>query len=109
VTTVEASSKKIIYWHRELPPLNARALGDHCVEATSNRVSGKLIHRDELWDQCYSDLMTQAKKRLSEEISRLGGSCAHVLNESIDSRHDDVTGEAWLHGLFAYVLYSCPT
>jgi hypothetical protein len=28
-----------------------------------------------------------------------------VLDEHVDSRHDDVTGEAWLRGRFTYVLY----
>jgi hypothetical protein len=28
-----------------------------------------------------------------------------VLDESIDSRHDAVTNEAWLRGRFTYVLY----
>jgi hypothetical protein len=28
-----------------------------------------------------------------------------VLDESIDNRRDEATGEAWLHGLFTYALY----
>ena len=36
---------------------------------------------------------------------RLGGDYAHVLTESVDSRHDMETGEAWLHGRFIYMLY----
>jgi hypothetical protein len=48
--------------------------------------------------------MAATRSRLEQEIARLGGSYAHVLNESIDSRHDDATGEAWLHGRFSYVL-----
>ena len=28
-----------------------------------------------------------------------------VLDEAVDSRHDDVTGETWLHGRFTYVLW----
>jgi hypothetical protein len=39
---------------------------------------------------------------------RLGGHYAHVLDESIDSRHDGVTSEAWLHGRFTYMLYRRP-
>jgi len=41
-------------------------------------------------------------------IARLGGHCAHVLNESIDTRHDDHAEEAWLHGCFSYMLYRRP-
>jgi hypothetical protein len=97
-------SGKIIYWHRELPPLDAEAMGEHTLEATSRRMPGTIAHRDELWDRCYEDLMAQAGARLEQEVARLGGRYAHVLDESVDSRHDDVTSEAWLHGRFTYVL-----
>jgi hypothetical protein len=53
-------------------------------------------------------LMAQARERLEQEIARLGGHYAHVLDESVDSRHDDVAGEAWLHGRFTYMLYRRP-
>jgi hypothetical protein len=49
--------------------------------------------------------MTAACHRLQQEIHRLGGNFAHVLEESIDSRHDSAAGENWLHGRFTYVLY----
>ena len=97
-----------IYWHRELPPLSAVAIDDHTVEVTSGRVAGTLAHRDDLWDSCYVDLMSQARERLTQELARLGGHYAHVLDESIDSRHDDAKGEAWLHGRFTYMLYREP-
>jgi len=80
-------------------------IGEHVVEASSRRVPGTLSHRDELWDRCYQDLMARARARLTQEIARLGGDCAHVLDEFVDSRHDPKTGEAWLDGRFAYVLY----
>jgi hypothetical protein len=104
--TIDASDGKAVYWHRELPPFDAEAMDEHVVEATSNRVPGTLAHRDELWNQCYEDLMDQAVMRLEEEVCRLGGHYAHVLDESIDSRHDDIKGEAWLHGRFTYMLYN---
>jgi hypothetical protein len=83
-------------------------MGEHVVEATSARVPSTLAHRDELWDRCYEDLMVQAQARLEQEVVRLGGNYAHVLDESVDSRHDDVTGESWLHGSFTYMLYRHP-
>jgi CHAT domain-containing protein len=43
--------------------------------------------------------------RLEQEITRLGGHYAHVLDEHVDSRRDDASGESWLHGRFIYVLY----
>jgi hypothetical protein len=101
----DAKRNRIIYWHRELPPFDAEAMEEHVVEAASDRVPGTLAHRDELWSQCYEDLMTRVRTRLEQEVSRLGGSYAHVLNESVDSKHDDISGEAWLHGRFTYMLY----
>jgi hypothetical protein len=95
----------MIYWHRELPPSGAEPMGEHTVEATSARVPSTLAHRDELWNRCYEDLMAQARARLEQEVVRLGGNDAHVLNESVDSRHDDTKDESWLHGCFTYMLY----
>ena len=94
-----------VYWHRELPPLDATALGEHTVEATSHRVPDTIAHRDELWDLAKGDLIAQTRERLTEETARLGGRYAHVLDESIETRHDAASGEAWLHGRFTYMLY----
>jgi hypothetical protein len=101
----ESRGRRKIYWHRELPPVDAEPIGEHTLEATSKRMSGRLEHRDELWDDCYQDLMNQARLRLMQEVERLGGRCAHVLSESVDSRHDAVTNQAWLHGRFTYMLF----
>ena len=105
MNTTEIANHKTVYWHRELPPINAKALGEHIVEATSKRVSNTLLHRDELWDCCYEGLMANAGARIEQEVGRLGGTCAHVLDESVNSRSNDVTHEAWLHGRFRYMLY----
>ena len=78
------------------------------MEANSSRVAGTLAQRNELWDQCYQELMTNAASRLSNEVRRLGGNFAHVKGESIGAKHDDAAGEAWLHGSFTYVLYRRP-
>jgi hypothetical protein len=99
---------KTVYWHRELPPIDAEVVGEHAIEATSGRVPSAISHGDELWNECHRDLMAQTHARLVQEIARLDGDYAHVLDESIDSRHDDATGEAWLHGQFSYVLYRRP-
>lgn len=101
----ETKGKRIIYWHTDLPPVGAEAMGEHTVEAASAHVPGTIAHRDELWSQCSKDLMVQVQIRLEQEVARLGGHYAHVLSESTDSKHDDATGEAWLHGRFTYVLY----
>jgi hypothetical protein len=99
---------QVVFWHRELPPVSADVVAEHVVEAASGRVAGTLSHRDELWEQCYTELMAQARERIEQEVARLGGHYAHVLDESIDSKHDDAAGEAWLHGRFTYVLYRTP-
>ena len=100
---------KIVYWHGELPPLDAELMAEHTIEATSGRVAGTISHRDELWDRCYTELMANIQTRLTQEIARLGGHYAHVHSESIDTRHDDAAGEAWLHGRFSYMLYRRPS
>jgi hypothetical protein len=102
---MDSGRSKLIYWHHELAPLDAEAMGEHSLEATSRRVPGTLAHRDELWNECYQDLMAQFRVRLKQEIIRLGGNYAHVLSESVDSKHDPVSGQAWLHGSLGYMLY----
>jgi hypothetical protein len=101
---IASAAAKRVYWHRELPPIDATTIAEDIVEATSLRVHGTLARRDELWKRCYDDLMVHAEARLIQEVERLHGSCAHVLQESIDSRHDDATGESWLHGQFRFAL-----
>ena len=78
-------------------------------EATSGRVPGTISHRNELWDRCYLELMSNTQIRLAQEVARLGGHYAHVRDESIDIRHDHQAGEAWLHGRFSYMLYRRPS
>jgi hypothetical protein len=99
------STQPVIYWHRELPPIEAVAIGEHTIEATSRRMPDTVEHREELWSQGKDDLIVQTRQRLAEEITRLGGRYAHVLDESIDTRHDASTGEVWLCGRFTYMLY----
>lgn len=105
---MDDNKARIVFWHRELPPLEADLVAEHTVEANSRRVPGTLAHRDELWDQCYRELMANAEHRLVQEITRLGGHFAHVHDEAIDPKHDDAAGEAWLHGRFSYMLYRRP-
>lgn len=103
--TAEATHESVVYWHRELPPLDAAPMGEHNIEATSRRVQNSLDRRDELWGRYYDDLMDQVRVRLEQEVARLGGAYAHILDESVDTRRDDRTGQAWLHGNFTYMLY----
>jgi len=105
---MDARDAKTVYWHRELPPIEAELMAEHTIEANSSRVPGTIAHRDELWDLCYRELMADAEKRLGQEVVRLGGHFAHVHDEAIDPKHDDAAGEAWLHGRFGYLLYRRP-
>jgi hypothetical protein len=94
-----------VYWHRELPPVEADLVAEHTVEADSVRVPGTIAHRDELWAGCRRDLFEKVDARLRQEIVRLGGTCAHVLDERVEEKRDPVSNEAWLHGRFTYMLY----
>ena len=51
---LEDSESKIVYWHRELPPLEAALVAEHTVEANSNRVPGTIARRDELHQAAFS-------------------------------------------------------
>ena len=97
--------RKTVYWHRDLPPLDGEILQEHVLEATSDRVNGSIVRYGDLWDQCHASLMAHATDRLVQEVARLGGHYAHVLDEHIDSKRDDRTNESWLYGRFSYVLY----
>lgn len=97
-----------IFWHRELPPLDAVVCGEGEVEAVSRRVRSSLASRDRLWDACLTDLRRTAADRVEQEIARCGARYAHVLTEAVDTRRNDATGEAWLHGQFGYVLLKEP-
>ena len=106
----KSDSTRIELWHGELPSLDASAMAEHLVEATSARVPGKILHRDELWSQCYVDLMAKTATRLEQEVLRLERKYAHVLDESVDSRHDGATIESSLHGRSPRSsLYTIPT
>ena len=60
MNTHNSDDDKIVYWHRELPPLT-ELMAEHTLEATSSRVPGTISHRDELWDRCYRELMSNTQ------------------------------------------------
>ena len=106
---MSTETERVVFWHRDMPPLAAEAVGEYVVEATSGRVPGTISHRDELWDRCYRELMSNVEERLSQEVARLGGHYAHVYDQGIDTRPVHAAGEAWLRGRFAYMLYRRPS
>ena len=99
------NAPQLVYWHRELPPVEADPVAEHTVEADSVRVPGTIAHRDDLWAGCRRDLFDRVHTRLGQEITRLGGTCAHVLDERVEAKRDPASNEAWLHGRFTYMLY----
>jgi hypothetical protein len=102
------SPLKVVYWHEELPPLDGEMMHEHVIEGVSDRMPGAIERHGELWHRCYATLVEHIRLRLEQEVARLGGHYAHVLDEHIDSRRDDASGESWLHGRFSYVLYRRP-
>ena len=103
-TAAKVPANRIVFWHAELPPLDMRTISEHALEANSIRVHTHLEFTGELWDFCYESLMAEARRRLEQEVARLGGRCAHVLSESVMPQHDERRGEGWLHGQFTYAL-----
>jgi hypothetical protein len=99
---------KVIYWRRELPPLSEQIEGEHEIEAESPRIPLHTGARELLWGRCYPLLLAAAERRLAQEVERLGGSCAHVVDEVITAKADDASSEFALHGRFRYVMYVHP-
>jgi hypothetical protein len=97
--------RSVVYWTAIFPPLTPSRSATITIEATSARVPGTIRGRDALWDRCYRDLMDRVRERIEQEIARLGGDCARVLSETVEPRHDDALGEAWMYGRFHYELY----
>ncbi len=100
-----ATGHPVVFWHRDLPPLEAEVMDEHVIEAVSDRVAGMIERHGEGWEACHASLMARVSARLEQEIARLGGDYAHVIDEHVESRRDDLTTESWLHGRFSYVLY----
>jgi hypothetical protein len=95
-----------VYERRQLPPLDVEAVDEHTVEADSVHVAGAFLHRDDrLWDRCEHDLARAVRRRVDQEVRRLGGRCARILDEHVEPKRDDMHDEAWLHGRYTYMLY----
>lgn len=103
--TDPSQSSRTVFWHRELPPLDSEPMGDHVVEATSDRVPGSIERNGESWHRCYASLMAHTVERVEQELTRMGGHYAHVHDEHVESHRDDMANESWLRGRFNYVLY----
>ncbi len=101
---------KIVYWRRELPPLSEQIEGEHELEADSAPLHyDSSIARHALWGTSYPMLLERAEARMVQEVARLGGSCAHVVDEVISAKVDDANAMFSLHGRFRYVMYTHPS
>jgi hypothetical protein len=99
---------KIVYWRRELPPLSEQLEGEHEVASSSPRVHYEWAAPDAHWSACHAELLACARERITQEVARLGGSCAHVVDEVVRARRDEATQEFWLEGTFTFLLYRHP-
>src|SRR5262245_8818628 len=104
VTMPETKATKTLYWHRELPPVDAEIVGEHTVEASSGRVPGTISHREALCDHRYQALTPQNRRRTAQESARLAKDCARIIGASRAARNDDYRSEAWLCGRFTHAL-----
>jgi hypothetical protein len=94
-----------VYWHRELPPLDAEPVGEHSLEADGPRLPDTADNRAALWNQREESFALVVRVRIGQEVARLGGRFAHVLDEHIEIKRDAALGEAWMHGRYTYMLY----
>ncbi len=99
---------KIIYWRRELPPLSEQIEGEHEVDATSPAMHYDFGARDTLWGRCYPLLLEAAEVRIAQEVERLGGSCAHIVDETVTVKLDDAAATFALRGAFRFIMYVHP-
>lgn len=95
----------VVFWHRDLPPLDDEPVGEHEIVARSRATPFRYADRDALWHEVYPSLMEEATRRITAEVARLGGSSAHVIDEDISSSVDNQTNEYRLTGTFRFVLY----
>lgn len=102
------SLPKRLFWHRDLPPINAELAGEGIIAAASVRVRDTLAEGSALWECCLTDLKHEAHRRLEQERLRVRADYVHVLSEATYTRRDPQTGEAWLQGMFGYVLLGTP-
>lgn len=105
---VQSGMAKIVYWRRELPPMSEQLEGEHEITATSDRVRTTWSEREVSWARCHDSLAAHAQDRITQEVRRLGGTCAHVLEEVVTSRRDDATEEFWLVGTYRFTMFVHP-
>jgi len=101
-------SEKRIYWHSDLPPLEDKIAGKYQVTAESDPIPLDYRHKDELRGRSEPSLALRLEDRLGQEIDRLGGHCAHILEEHITPVIDYHNNQYRLRGTYTYVLFLAP-
>lgn len=97
-----------VFWHRELPPVEQEPDGEHVLEARSDAVPYRHGEDAALHRACEASLRAHAEERLVAELDRLGGSTAHVTDETIEARRDHAAGTFALLGTYTFVVYRAP-
>ena len=99
---------QVVYWRQDLPPLSEQLEGEHEIDAESPHVHYSFGDREAMWSQCYGLLQKRSEERVKQEVLRLGGSCAHIVEEQITTKTDDAAALSWLHGRFRFLMYTHP-
>ena len=99
---------QVVYWRQELPPLSEMLEGEHEIETESQHVHYSVGGREAMWSACYGLLQTATEERLRQELGRLGGSCAHIVDEQVTARTDDASAMFWLRGRYRFLMYRHP-
>ena len=108
MSTHNTDDDKIVYWHRELPPLSAELMAEHTLEATSSRVPGTISHRNELWDRCYLELMANTQIRLAQESLASGATTpTSAMNPSTSAMTTRLAKRGYTDA--SYMLYRRPS
>ena len=68
---VDAPQKRI-FWHADLPPLEAELVDEYRVIARSERIEYRFDRRTELWHRCVDSLRENLEHRIGQELDRMG-------------------------------------
>lgn len=97
-----------IYWFRNLPPLEDTAGQEYEISANSDSIAYDYARRNELWSECRQSLNANLAHRIQQEITRMGGHCAHIIAEHITPKVDHHNQMFRLEGRYTYELYFAP-
>lgn len=98
------SEPKVVYWHRDLPPVAAEPVSEDEVEASGpHHPIG--TDEQELWARSREALLATAERRIAQEVTMKGGTFAHVSDDHVEAHSDHTIGESWLRGRYSFVIY----